>query len=260
MKKIRICVITGFGINADLELAEAFRLAGGTPDRVHIRDLIETPSLMDACAIIAFPGGFSFGDHLGSAKVFASLFKKHLRARLDALLARGGLVLGICNGFQTLVKMGLLPNLSGDWTQDVSLIHNDSGVFEDRWVRLDPAPGTRSVWTAGLPRFEAPVRHGEGRFIVKDETVERALVAENLIALTYASRDGMTPAYPENPNGSLLAIAGICDRTGRILGLMPHPEAFINPYQHPRWTKELPARAAGLLIFEQGINEARRSV
>ena len=259
MKRVKVCVVTGFGINAELELAEAFRLTGGAPQRLHIRDLIENPGRMDGFSIIAFPGGFSFGDHLGSGQVFASLFKRHLRSRLDALLERGGLVIGICNGFQTLVKMGILPNLSGDWSQDVSLIHNDSGVFEDRWVRLC-APDTRCVWTAGLPPIECPVRHGEGRFVVKNGSVQKALVDERLIAVRYTARDGGLPAYPENPNGSLLDIAGVCDRSGRVFGLMPHPEAFLTPYNHPRWTAAVPDRADGLLVFEKGINAARNSV
>jgi phosphoribosylformylglycinamidine (FGAM) synthase-like amidotransferase family enzyme len=247
MRRVKVCVVTGFGINADLELAEAFRLTGGAPERLHIRDLIENPEQMDQFGIIAFPGGFSFGDHLGSGKVFASLFKQHLRSRLDALLARGGLV------------MGILPNLSGDWSQDVSLIHNDSGVFEDRWVRLN-APETRCVWTAGLPGFECPVRHGEGRFVVKDDMTLKTLQDERLIAVRYTARDGGRPDYPDNPNGSLDAIAGVCDRTGRVFGLMPHPEAFLTPYNHPRWTAAVPEKAEGLMVFEKGINAARNSV
>ena len=259
MKRIPVCIVTGYGINADLELAEAFRLTGGASERIHIRELIDTPAVMDRFSILAFPGGFSFGDHLGSGKVFASLFKQHLRARLDTLLSRGGLVIGICNGFQTLVKMGILPNLSGDWSQEVSLIHNDSGVFEDRWIRLQSASATRCVWTANLPPIQCPVRHGEGKFVVKDQTIQKILVEENLIALTYTARNGGQPTYPENPNGSLLDIAGICDRTGRVFGLMPHPEAFITPYNHPSWTKALPPRAEGLLVFEKGINFARNN-
>jgi phosphoribosylformylglycinamidine synthase len=259
MKRVPVCVITGFGINADLELAQAFRMTGGAPERIHIRSLIETPALMDRFSIMAFPGGFSFGDHLGSGKVFASLFKQHLRRSLDALVERGGLVIGICNGFQTLVKMGILPNLSGDWSQETSLIHNDSGVFEDRWVRLQ-APATRCVWTQDLPPLECPVRHGEGKFVVKDQAIQKILIEEKLIALAYAARNGGAPAYPENPNGSLLNIAGICDRTGRVFGLMPHPEAFLTPYNHPRWTRSVPDRAQGLTVFEKGINAARNNV
>ncbi|MBN2352479.1 MAG: phosphoribosylformylglycinamidine synthase subunit PurQ [Spirochaetales bacterium] len=259
MKKVRVCVITGFGINADLELAEAFRRTGGLPERVHLSDLIENPAALDRFGIVAFPGGFSFGDHLGSGKVFASLCKQHLRARLDAFVNAGKLVIGICNGFQMLVKMGILPNLEGDWAQDVSLIHNDSGVFEDRWVRLDSFPGTRCVWTIGLPPIELPVRHGEGKFVARDAGVDNALVDGRLIALTYRSANGGPARYPENPNGSLRGIAGICDRTGRVFGLMPHPEAFLTPYNHPRWTRSLPERAAGLLIFERGIEYARKN-
>jgi phosphoribosylformylglycinamidine synthase I len=260
MKKVDVCVITGFGINADQELAEAFRRTGGAPTRLHVSDLISQPELIDRFAILAFPGGFSFGDHLGSGKVFASLFKKHLRARMDKFLKDGKLVIGICNGFQMLVKMGILPNTNNDWRQEASLIHNDSGVFEDRWVKLASFPGTRCVWTTGLEALELPVRHGEGKFVVQDPAVEQALSGNSLIALTYVSRDKGKPAYPENPNGSLLDIAGITDPTGRVFGLMPHPEAYLTPYNHPRWTRVRPERAAGLLIFEQGVAFVRKNV
>jgi phosphoribosylformylglycinamidine synthase len=259
MKHVRVCVVTGFGINADRELAEAFLKTGGRPERVHINDLIVKPELMEHFEIIAFPGGFSFGDHLGSGKVFASLFKKHLQGSLIKFLEQGKLVIGICNGFQVLVKMGMLPNLNKDWAQEVSLIHNDSGIFEDRWVTCRVNTDARCVWTKGLSSLELPVRHGEGKFVVKSPEVRRALSEKGLIALTYAGKDGEPTCYPANPNGSELDIAGISDTSGRVFGLMPHPEAFLIPYNHPRWTREKIFRAWGLAIFERGIQFIKRN-
>ncbi|HEQ70993.1 MAG TPA: phosphoribosylformylglycinamidine synthase subunit PurQ [Spirochaetia bacterium] len=252
-----VCVIIGYGINADLELAEAFNKAGGRAERVHIQDLITVPSRLSRYDIVAFPGGFSFGDHLGSGKVLAALCKQHLQPALTRFVTAGKPVIGICNGFQTLVKMGILPNLSGDWKQDVSLIHNDSGLFEDRWVHLKINPHSPCIWTRGLARLELPVRHGEGKFVVGSDHVRKLLVEKNLIALQYTDQAGDAPGYPGNPNGSLLDIAGISDPSGLVFGLMPHPEAFLFSENHPRWTREKIDRAAGLFIFERGIDYVR---
>lgn len=252
----RVCVITGFGINADEELALAFELAGGEAQRVHVTDLIAKPDLLSGFRILAFPGGFSFGDHLGSGKVFATLFRRNLGPALASFVAAGRLVVGICNGFQVLVKMGVLPNLSGTAGQEVSLIHNDSGKYEDRWVRVRFEQGTRCVWTSGLQEMDLPVRHGEGRFVTASPGLLSELSARGLIALRYASAAGGEPAYPEDPNGSDGHVAGICDPTGRVFGLMPHPEAFIHPYNHPEWTARSLTFGAGLQIFANGIRAA----
>ncbi|MBN1699853.1 MAG: phosphoribosylformylglycinamidine synthase subunit PurQ [Spirochaetales bacterium] len=253
------CIITGFGINADDELKEAFDRAGSLSRKVHINDLIKNPHILDGFSILAFPGGFSFGDHLGSGKVFASLFKKRLKERLDRFIASGKLVIGICNGFQVLVKMGFLPNLSGTWKQEVSLIHNDSGVFEDRWVNLAFAEDSPCIWTRGLEKMEMPVRHGEGKFIIGNKETERIMREEKLIAATYTLKNPAEQAhdddvpYPDNPNGSVDNIAGICDRTGHVFGLMPHPEAFIFPENHPRWKREKTRNGEGLKLFQNGV-------
>lgn len=243
--KVRVCVITGYGINADRELSEAFSLVGGEAVPVHIQDLIDTPKLLNAYQILAFPGGFSFGDHLGSGLVFAHLVKKTLGESLSAFLQSGNLVIGICNGFQVLVKMGLLPNTAGGMEPEVSLIHNASGRFIDRWVRVQFDPESPSVWTKGLSTMELPIRHGEGRFVAGSPAIARILQEQKLIALTY---DG------DNPNGSEMDVAGITDPTGRILGLMPHPEAFMYPENHPRWTREGIGRGFGLDILANGIH------
>jgi phosphoribosylformylglycinamidine synthase subunit PurQ / glutaminase len=254
----RVCVITGFGINADEELALAFELAGGEAQRVHVTDLIAKPDLLAGFRILAFPGGFSFGDHLGSGKVFATLFRRNLGPALAGFVAAGRLVVGICNGYQVLVKMGVLPNLSGMASQEVSLVHNDSGKFEDRWVRVRFERGSHCVWTSGLPDMDLPVRHGEGKFITASPGLLSELSARGLVALRYASAAGGQPAYPEDPNGSEGHVAGICDPTGRVFGLMPHPEAFIHPYNHPEWTARSLTEGEGLRIFANGVSAAAR--
>ena len=269
---VKVCIIKGFGINADMELLAAFKAAGAQALRVHISDIIEKPNVIDNYDILAFPGGFSFGDHLGSGKVFANLCRMNLQPQLKNFIERGGLIIGICNGFQVLVKMGILPNLSGSWVQDVSLVRNESGKFEDRWVSVSFNSSSRCVWTKGLVNMELPVRHGEGRFVVKSESVLEALKNEGLVAMRYApryslkhpakagsgrSRRNVDLEYPDNPNGSVDNIAGICDRTGRVFGLMPHPEAFLIPENHPQWTrKRLNGKsidATGLLILKKGV-------
>src|SRR5208337_2554169 len=170
----------------------------------------------------------SFGDHLGSGKVFATLFRRNLGAEMARFVVGGGLVVGICNGFQVLVKMGVLPRLSGTTAQEVSLIHNDSGKYEDRWVRVGFEQGSPCVWTRGLFQMDLPVRHGEGKLVTRSPELLAELSARGLIALRYVSLSGGEPKYPEDPNGSEGHVAGICDPTGRVFGLMPHPEAFIH--------------------------------
>ncbi|HTO21282.1 MAG TPA: phosphoribosylformylglycinamidine synthase subunit PurQ [Spirochaetia bacterium] len=257
MSRPRVCVVTGFGINADEELAVAFRRAGADAERVHVNDLVSEPDRVFRFRILAFPGGFSFGDHLGSGKVFSTLFRRNLGPRLREFLSGGGLAIGICNGFQVLVKMGVLPNTDGSGAQEVSLVHNDSGRYEDRWVRVRFEPGSRCAWTRGLSEMDLPVRHGEGRFVTRTPGQLSALEADGLVALRYASAGGREPAYPEDPNGSEGHVAGICDPTGRVFGLMPHPEAFLHAQNHPEWTARPALRPEGLFIFENGVKAAR---
>lgn len=257
-KNVEVCVLTGYGINAEKELAEAFRVAGGKVRLVHVQDLLSRPDTLKQVQILAFPGGFSFGDHLGSGKVLANLMRKKLKPELEGFVFRGGLMLGVCNGFQILVKMGILPNLEGEGKQEVSLMHNECGSFVDRWVKVRFNRKNPSPWIQGMETSWYPIRHGEGRFLAGPLVTGDRLLNQNLIALTYAE---------ENPNGSELNIAGITDPTGRILGLMPHPEAFLIPENHPWWprrslageepaNREIPAEA-GLQLFKNGIEFAR---
>ena len=265
-------ILTGYGINADKELAQAFELAGAQAQLVHLHDVFENPSIMKDWSIVAFPGGFSFGDHLGSGKVLSHQVKIRMGEQLAGHISRGGLVLGICNGFQTLVKMGLLPDLNQSMEPQVSLIHNDSGTFIDRWVGLRVNRNNPSPWLTNLGdtsgHLEYPIRHGEGKFIFLDEEIRRTVHNRNLVAFTYHGPAGNAAAaghnntaghnkfsdQPDNPNGSTDHIAGITDTTGRVLGLMPHPEAFLRAHQHPKWTRELIKEPTpGLQLIQNGV-------
>lgn len=266
MRAVNTLVITGYGTNSQLETAHTARLAGSDRvDLAHFSDLVSGQCDMLAYQFLIFPGGFLDGDNLGAAQAAAIRWKYIKNSQgvplLDILrvfLANGGLVLGICNGFQLLVKLGALPGLDGlDFTRQVSLGHNDSGKFEDRWVRLVANQNSPCVFTRNLPPMFLPVRHGEGKVIADEKCLER-LQGENLIALQYADPHSHKPTceYPHNPNGSPLGIAGICDPTGHILGLMPHPEAFHHVTNHPGWSRgELDP--PGTLLFVNAIRYLR---
>lgn len=253
---VKALVISGYGINCEAETRRAFERAGADVTLMHLSDLMESPVFLHEHHILAVPGGFSFGDHVGSGKILANRLRHGLGESLHEFVGDGRLVIGICNGFQVLVKMGLLPLFNGEFGQEVTLTHNDSGRFEDRWVHLAVDPGTVCVWTRGMRQIELPVRHGEGKFIARDEVVMQQLRAGGQIALRYARANGDAAAgeYPLNPNGSIDDIAGICDPSGRIFGLMPHPEAFLDGTNHPRWTREgLLPEGAGLAIFRNAV-------
>ncbi|MDL2274619.1 phosphoribosylformylglycinamidine synthase subunit PurQ [Desulfosarcina sp. OttesenSCG-928-G10] len=232
-------VLTGFGLNCDHETAHAFELAGAVAHRVHINTLIRGDVRLADFQILVFGGGFSWGDDHGAGVIQALRLKTNVGDQLQAFVAAEKLVMGICNGFQTLVNLGLLPGTDGDYTRRcVALVHNDCGNFQDRWVNLAANPASPCVFTQNLDTIELPVRHGEGKFYTDAATLE-TLMAGNQIALRYALSDG-TPAdgrFPFNPNGSLMDIAGICDPTGRVFGLMPHPEACHHFTHHPDWAR-----------------------
>lgn len=242
---VNTCIITGFGINSDRDLAAAFETAGSETELIHINDLISSPERLDEFQILGFPGGFSFGDHLGSGLVFANLFRKNLKDSLDKFIADGKLIIGICNGFQVLVKMGVLPNLEGGWEPEVTLVHNDCGTFIDDWVKLEKKKNSSCVWLNGIEKIELPIRHGEGRFITASDEILKTIKSNNLDVLTYSGW---------NPNGSTADIAGITDKTGRILGLMPHPEAFVEAENHPLWARKNIDRGFGLDIIKNGVD------
>jgi phosphoribosylformylglycinamidine synthase I len=258
----RALVITGDGLNCERETAEALRLAGAIPELVHVSDVPERG--LEDFRILVLIGGFSNGDHLGAGTVQASLFRHRLRRPLERFVAEGRLVLGVCNGFQTLVKMGLLPG--ADWERTATIMANGSGRFEDRWVHLAVDPASPCLWTRGLRRLYLPVRHGEGRFVVRDTAAALSLRRRAQVPLRYADDRGRpTMEYPDNPNGSEDAVAGVCDPSGRIFGLMPHPEAYLSPFNHPSWTRRaalglpLPEEGEGLALFRNAVTFVRES-
>jgi phosphoribosylformylglycinamidine synthase subunit PurQ / glutaminase len=244
---IKAFVITGFGFNSDVELAEAFRLSGAEARRVHLTDIIENPSMIHEAQLLGFPGGFSFGDHLGSGQEIANLMRTFVKAELERFIDSGKPVIGICNGFQVLVKLGLVPNMEKDWESEASLVHNESGQFIDSWVELSFDPDCPCVWTKGLEKRELPIRHGEGRFVAASPAILEKLRERKLIAARYSAG---------NPNGSALDIAAITDPSGRVLGIMPHPECFLHPENHPRWQREKITKT-GLEIIARGVEYAK---
>ncbi len=242
---VKSLVVTGFGINCEEEMAAAYRLAGAEADIVHLNQIFKEKVSIHEYDILNFPGGFSFGDDLGSAKVLANKFKfkqmasgKRFIDEIERFLSDGHYITGVCNGFQALVKMGLLPNVGGSFEQEVTLTHNDSGKFEDRWVTCKVNPAGPSPFLKGIDLIDLPVRHGEGKLIIGSDAVREEILNQNLNCLTYADENGNpTAEYPMNPNGSELDCAGLSDSSGQVFGLMPHPEAFLSMYNHPDWGK-----------------------
>ncbi len=238
--RVNALVLCGYGLNCDRETAYALELAGADARRVHINSLISGETVLTDFQIMAFVGGFSWGDDHGAGVIQAHRFKTRLGDNLIGFVDRGGLVIGICNGFQTLVNLGLLPGCDGDYrTRSVALIANDCGNFRDDWVHLRVNDASPCVFTRGLTAFDLPVRHGEGKFFCEPDMLDR-LTAANQVVLRYADEHGHPASgqFPDNPNGSLDDIAGICDTTGRVFGLMPHPEAYSHPTNHPAWTRQ----------------------
>ncbi len=260
-----VLVITGYGVNCERETASAFALAGAdTVDNVHFTDILADNSIIDRYSIIAFIGGFSFGDHISAGKVFSAKIKYTVRSSFERFVQRGGLIIGICNGFQTLVKLGLLPAEKGvTFEQTATLTENECGYYYDGWVRLKVNPDSPCVFTKGIDMMEVPVRHGEGRIFFKDEATFDAVKRQQQITVQYCDANGgLVQDFPANPNGSQMAIAGICDPTGRIFGLMPHPEAYINPYTHPNWARSkeegtLAEHGDGFAVFKNAVDYAK---
>ncbi|OHD13023.1 MAG: hypothetical protein A2Y34_13285 [Spirochaetes bacterium GWC1_27_15] len=249
--KPNVLVLTGYGINAEKELAWAFELAGGNVKILHLEDLIENTKILFDYQIVAFPGGFSFGDHIASGKVFANIIKYNVIDQLHTFIEQDRLVIGICNGFQIITKLGLTPNLSGSYNQEASLIENDSGHFEDRWVWVKVE--NNGIWLKDIDSLYLPIRHGEGKFIVKDDSTLDEIVKNKQIAIKYFNPNSSIVEYPFNPNGATLDIAGVTNKKGNVFGLMPHPEAFIFTENHPRWTEGIKEKFTGLQIFKNGV-------
>ncbi len=239
MKRVNVLVLTGYGLNCDDETAFGFERAGACAVRTHINSLIDGTARLEDFQIMVFIGGFSWGDDHGAGVIQAVHMKTHVGAKILEFVEKENLVLGICNGFQTLVNFGLLPAFDRNYQmRSVALTFNDCGNFRNQWVKLKVNPAAPCIFTRGMLEAEFPVRHGEGKFYADASTIDR-LVSNNQIVVQYALSDG-SPAggrFPDNPNGSILDIAGICDPTGRIFGLMPHPEAYNHWTNHPDWTR-----------------------
>lgn len=266
---VRVLVLSGYGLNCEAETAAGFRMTGARADVVHTGALVEQGVAgLAGVHVLAFVGGFSFGDHIASGRVLAN----RMRARMSDALARfvddGGLVIGICNGFQTITKLGLLPALDrrdGDplAPQQVSIVDNDRLGYRDQWVRLAIDPDSPCVFTRGSSGalLEVPSRHGEGKIVAAPD-VRARIESEHLVPMRYADATGAaTEAWPDNPNGSEAGWAALCDRTGRVFGVMPHPEAFLHPENHPdfrTWRARgvAPRVGDGLGILASGVRAA----
>lgn len=255
MSRVRTLVLRGPGTNCDGETAFAFEQAGAEASLVHVNKLISHADRLSEYQVLAIPGGFTYGDDVAAGKVLANEISVKLGEDIRRFIEHGGLILGICNGFQVLVKAGLLPDPQKGDASRLTLTANDSGKFECRWVYMRVNRGSNCVFTRGLDRIFLPVAHGEGKLVAEADV----LLGLN-VALFYTDELGHTMAgYPANPNGSMNDIAGICDVSGRVFGLMPHPERHIRGTQHPQWTRlGAQDRGDGFRIFENAVEWARR--
>ena len=276
MSRPNVLILRAPGTNCDKETAFAFETAGATTESLHVNRLLESPALFDHFQILCIPGGFSFGDDVAAGQIFAVPMRHHLAGRLADFKAAGKLILGICNGFQVIIKSGILLDDEPPHGPPATLTYNDSGKYEDRWVRLGVA-GEKCVFLRGIERMYLPVAHGEGKFIARDGAALARLEAAGQLALRYTSLSlsaqgaggdhsplpvprSPSPVprpplpFPDNPNGSMADVAGVCDATGRVLGLMPHPERHLDPTHHPRWTRgEAGPVGDGLQLFTNAV-------
>lgn len=274
MARAKAIVITGNGTNCEMEAAHACRLAGFDEARiVHISEILYGEVRLDDFHFLNLTGGFLDGDDLGSAKAQANRLKyarisgsnEHLVDQLLRFISDGKLILGVCNGFQLMVKMGLLPAFGGSYLQQTAtLTFNDCGRFQDRWVYLRCNPDSPAIFTRGIEKgIYLPIRHGEGKFYAESKEVLDRIEALNLSVFKYSDPTFSMPTmeFPLNPNGSLNAVAGLCDETGRLMGLMPHPEAYVHRTNHPRWTREnLPEEGDGLILFRNAAEYVRNNL
>lgn len=250
MKKVKVVVLRTAGTNCDKETVFAFQFVGAEVDLVHINELIWGRKDLETYKILAIPGGFSYGDDIAAGKVLANELKYKLRDKVEKFTRDGKLVIGICNGFQVLVKTGLLP--------DSTLTFNDSGKFEDRWVYLKNVNRGNCPFTRGIDTIYLPVAHAEGKFVTSKKTLKK-MKEEDEIVFKYVDSNGKEKGYPWNPNGSIENIAGICNKAGNIFGMMPHPERFLTRFQHPRWTRlKLSETGDGVKIFRNAVQYAAK--
>ena len=252
MAAVRVLVIRAAGINCDEEVMHAWQLAGAETTLVHINRLAERAALLNDFQIVTLPGGFSYGDDIAAGKILAQRIMLDLAEPLHRFVQRGGGLLGICNGFQVLVKTQFLPGGS-DVGGKVTVTYNDSAKFEARWVRLKVCTDRCAFLKPGT-HLEMPVEHAEGKVVTTDDTAITQLDRRGLIALRYVDDDGRSDTYPANPNGSVSGIAGLCDATGRVFGLMPHPDRHFDHTHHPQWTSRRADGAPdGLTVFRNAV-------
>ena len=254
--RVKVAVLRTAGTNCDAETAWGFELAGAKPELCHVEAFVRREKRLEDYAIWVLPGGFTYGDDVSAGKLLANELRYKLAEPLERFLEAGKLILGICNGFQALVKAGLLPRGEIGAPQVATLTRNDSGRFEARWVHLGLEPNAHCAFTREMPEVvEFPVAHGEGKFVMAESGGVDRLAAAGQVVLRYRARRGdQEPSYPDDPNGSQGHVAGICDPSGRIFGLMPHPERALVRTQHPRWTRcESPEAPDGLWIFKNAV-------
>lgn len=256
----RICILRSDGTNCDVELFYAFEKFGARAEYVHVNQLRSQEKTLKDFHILALPGGFSYGDDIASGKILAVELVSFLKEELEKFQNRGGVIVGICNGFQTLIRTGLLPfgNLG---KMDATLVPNDSGHFECRWVRLKLEKDNKSKFLGGFENIGwYAVNHGEGKFFASSETV-KSIEQSGLVVFRYVDENGSpTQKYPDNPNGSINAIAGVIDPSGLVFGMMPHPEKFVDMTQYPNWRREKIKKPHGAFIFEKMINYVKESL
>jgi phosphoribosylformylglycinamidine synthase subunit PurQ / glutaminase len=261
MKAVKALVLTGYGLNCDYETDFSLKIAGAQSERLHINELIGSKKgdarlSLDNYHILVLGGGFSWADDHGAGVIMATRLRYTIGEQIEEFIGKGKLVLGICNGFQALVNLGLLPGIDGDYrSRKVAITYNDSGNFIDTWVKLTVKEDTTCVFTRGFSTLELPVRHGEGKFFAEQPVIDE-LFERRQVAMQYVDTQGNLAqgSWPLNPNGSLCDIAGICDSTGRIFGLMPHPEAYNHYTNHPDWVakREQLAREGRAIEREEG--------
>jgi phosphoribosylformylglycinamidine synthase subunit PurQ / glutaminase len=265
--RIKVIVLRSAGTNCDQETCHAFEIVGADAQAIHVNRVIQAPAILKDYQILAIPGGFSYGDDIAAGKILANQLIHHLQQELGEFIAAGKLVLGICNGFQVLVKAGILPGLqpsgqnpSASKIGQATITNNDSGKYEDRWVYLQPGK-SKCVFIDPDRRLYLPVAHGEGKVCFADAEIFEQIKANGQIAFRYVDHNGNFGPFPVNPNGSVDHIAGLCDPTGRVLGLMPHPERNVHKTHHPRWTRfnggsQVP-QPDGLSLFVNAVNYFR---
>ena len=270
MSKVRALVLTGYGINCDYETDYAIKVAGAESRRVHINELVKGEEIgnrevLEDYHILVFDGGFSWGDDHGAGVLLANRLRFNIGEQIERFIQDAKLVMGTCNGFQALVNLGLLPGFDKDYTsRQVALAFNDCGNFRDEWVHLT-ARESPCVFSRGIDSIELPIRHGEGKLFAESRVIDQ-LFSQNQVVFQYATPEGNVAdgVFPYNPNGSLRDIAGICDPSGRILGMMPHPEAYNHFSNHPHWTRKkeelkrkglsLPEEGLGIQMFRNGVD------